>query len=125
MDRGRAIEVFYDGGCPVCTREVALYRRIDGGRIDWVDIEALSDDELPGDRSRESLLRRFHVRDGSGWHVGVDAFARIWRELPVLRRFAWMFATPGLRQLSEAAYRLFLKWQARDRARREASRGPA
>jgi len=33
--------VFYDGGCPLCRREIAHYRRIDGDRqLCWIDIHA-------------------------------------------------------------------------------------
>lgn len=116
-----AIDVFYDGGCPVCRIEVGYYSRIDrAGAVRWVDIEALDDAELPAGTTRQELLGRFHVRDlaDGHWHVGVDAFARIWRVLPVWRRFAFVFAVPGLRQLAEISYRGFLRWQRWHRARR-------
>ena len=107
------IEVWFDGECPVCRMEVGWYRAMDRqGRIAWTDITALADSELPPDKSREDLLNRFHVRDVDGrWHVAVDAFARIWRELPVLRHLAFLFTVPGLRQAAGLFYRLFLKWQ--------------
>ncbi|MEO1746176.1 MAG: DUF393 domain-containing protein [Pseudomonadota bacterium] len=117
------IEVFYDGGCPICRFEVALYERHDkADRIGWIDIDDLSDAQLPSDKTREDLLGRFHVRDNfdrGTWHIGVDAFARIWRELPVWRRFAFIFSVPGIRQLAEIGYRLFLKWQSWHRTHRK------
>ncbi len=113
-----AIDVFYDGGCPICRLEVRYYDRIDReGTIRWVDITQLTDTQLPPGKSRETLLGRFHVRDGGQWHVGVDAFARIWRQLPVWRRFAFVFGVPGLRQVAEMGYRGFLRWQRWHRAR--------
>lgn len=118
------IEVFHDGDCPVCRREVQFYGRMDrAGRIRWTDITTLPDDGLPPGKSREELLGRFHVRDlryagKPVWHTGVDAFARIWRELPGLRHFAWVFRVPGIRQLAQLAYLGFLRWQAGHRARR-------
>lgn len=116
-----AIDVFYDSGCPVCRIEVGYYSRIDrADAVRWIDIEALDDAELPAGKTREELLGRFHVRDlaDGHWHVGVDAFARIWRVLPVWRRFAFVFAVPGLRQLAEIGYRGFLRWQRWHRGRR-------
>lgn len=115
------IEVFFDGGCPVCRMEVGWYERMDRqGRIAWTDIASLDDSQLPDDKTRETLLNRFHVRDrGGNWHVGVDAFARIWRELPVLANLAFLFEVPGLRQVAETGYRAFLAWQRRHRRRRE------
>jgi predicted DCC family thiol-disulfide oxidoreductase YuxK len=116
------IEVFHDGDCPVCRLEIAFYRRVDRtARIAWTDIVQLADHELPRGRTRADLLGRFHVRElgaarDSDWHVGVDAFARIWRELPGFRLFHWIFAVPGIRQLSQIAYLGFIRWQARRRA---------
>ena len=124
----RALEVFFDGDCPVCRMEVRFYRRLDrAGRIDWTDILALADKELPAGKSRDDLLGRFHVRETGahqvgGWHIGVDAFARIWRELPGFRYFAWLFSVPGVRQAAKVAYVGFLRWQVRDRARRHRER---
>ncbi|MCY0096076.1 thiol-disulfide oxidoreductase DCC family protein [Hoeflea ulvae] len=113
--------VWYDGDCPVCRQEVALYSRIDRKqRIAWIDIVALADDELPAGKSRTELLGRFHARKRNGpWQIGVDAFAAIWDQLPVLRRLAFLFRTPGIRQLAELGYRGFLEWQRRHRAQRE------
>ncbi|MBO6639408.1 MAG: DUF393 domain-containing protein [Roseitalea sp.] len=116
-----AIDVFYDGGCPICRLEVGYYSRIDrAGAVRWIDIEALDDGDLPAGKTRNALLGRFHVRDlaDGRWHVGVDAFARIWRVLPVWRHFAFVFAVPGLRQVAEIGYRGFLRWQRWHRARR-------
>lgn len=112
--------VFYDGHCPVCCWEVDAYNKLDkSGRLRWIDIVALADDELPSGKDRQVLLNRFHVQDArGGWHVGVDAFAAIWAELPGFRHLAWLFRTPGIRQLAELGYRGFLKWQGWHRARR-------
>ncbi|WP_409433236.1 thiol-disulfide oxidoreductase DCC family protein [Litorimonas sp. RW-G-Af-16] len=118
------IEVFYDGGCPICVWEVDLYGRMD--RVDairWINIDTLADADLPLGKTREDLLGRFHVRDlthgdEADWHIGVDAFARIWRSLPKLRHLAWLFSVPGLRQITKLAYKLFLRWQSWHRKHR-------
>lgn len=118
------IDVFYDGGCPVCQIEVDLYRKFDDGKsIHWIDITHLTDDQLPVAKDRETLLNRFHVRGPDGkWFIAVDAFARIWRQLPGFRRFAFLFEVPGLRHLAEIGYRWFLKWQRWHRTHRRPER---
>ena len=116
-----AATVFYDGECPVCRVEVDFYSRIDTAKaIDWIDITQLTDSALPVGKTRQALLGRFHVCDEQtgAWHVGVDAFAHIWRQLPGFRRAAFVFGVPGLRQLAELGYRAFLKWQRWHRVRR-------
>ena len=124
-----ALAVWRDGDCPVCRQEVALYRRIDrNARIDWIDIVALADSQLPAGKSRADLLGRFHARKGDGpWLIGVDAFAAIWQQLPGLKWGAFLFRTPLVRQAAQLAYLGFLRWQRRHRARRAARAiaGPA
>ena len=120
------IEVYYDGGCPICRWEIDLYDRFDKAkRIRWTDIEALSEDDLPPSKTKEELLGKFHVRDigqeDDVWSVGVDAFARIWKVLPGFRHFAFLFRLPIIRQLTMLAYLGFLKWQRRHRAKRQSS----
>ncbi|WP_037546803.1 thiol-disulfide oxidoreductase DCC family protein [Stappia stellulata] len=123
MTNTPAITVFHDGDCPVCRAEIRFYARIDKTQaIDWRDITRLADDALPTGKTRSALLGRFHVRDRDGeWHIGVDAFARIWQVLPGFRHVAWIFSVPGIRQLAEAGYRGFLGWQQRHRRARQAA----
>ena len=116
----RPLSVWYDGDCPVCRQEVALYSRIDrDDLITWIDIIALGDSELPAGKNRQELLGKFHAREGDGpWHIGVDAFAAIWQRLPVFKWFAFLFRLPVIRQVAQIAYLGFLKWQRHHRARR-------
>jgi len=116
----RPLSVWYDGDCPVCRQEVALYSRIDrDDLITWIDIVALADNELPAGKSRQELLGKFHARESAGpWQIGVDAFAAIWQKLPVFKWFAFLFRLPVIRQVAQLAYLGFLKWQRHHRARR-------
>lgn len=50
---------------------------------------------------------------------GVDAFGAIWSQLPLLRRFAWLFRFPVSRHFALIFYSLFLAWQRMDRTRRQ------
>lgn len=122
-----ALDVFYDGDCPICQWEVRYYERLDKAqKIRWIDIESLAPDQLPSGKTRDALLGKFHVRDREDksdtnvdhWHIGVDAFARIWKFLPGFRHFAFIFRTPVLRQVLIVSYRLFLKWQSWHRLHR-------
>lgn len=81
--------VYFDGGCPICAREIAHYRRrrILPGAVIWVD--AASDDaalQAVG-LTREAALRRFHVRVGDAWQIGVPGFLALWDRIPA---YAWL-----------------------------------
>ncbi len=87
MRRDESITVYYDGQCPVCSREVAVYRQLDQpGRIRWQALNSHSVD-LPDLDAAYGLL---HVRDASGvLQVGFAAHLLMWQHLPGFRLLAW------------------------------------
>lgn len=111
--------MFYDGACPLCSREVAHYRRLDKRRrIQWLDIsrqpELLSLLEPPV--SYAAAMSRLHVRDTEGLlHTGVAAFACLWRELPYYRWLSRVVSIPLLTPLLDAGYDRVTRWRLRGR----------
>jgi len=106
--------VFYDGGCPLCRREIGHYQRLDRRRraIDWRDIVA-EPQALEGvGVDWEQAMRRFHALDGDGrLRSGVDAFVMVWAELPGWRHLGRLVRGLGLVPALDVAYR----WYARRR----------
>ncbi len=102
------LTVYFDGSCPLCRREIALYRRLRGAeRLQWLDVSVGA--SLGPGLSCETAMRRFHVRDAQGrLFRGGAAFARLWRALPAWRVPGWLFAWPPMSWLLELAYRGFL-----------------
>jgi predicted DCC family thiol-disulfide oxidoreductase YuxK len=101
------LRVWFDGGCPLCRREIALMRRLDRGRaIEFVDVTTEATD-CPLDR--ETLLARFHAREGGVVLSGAAAFAAMWRAIPVLRPLGLAARHPWVLAALERLYRLFLK----------------
>lgn len=77
------LEVWFDGGCPLCRREIALMQRLDRrGAIVFTDV-AGERAVCPIDRA--TLLARFHAREGGVMLSGAAAFAAMWRAIPLLR----------------------------------------
>ncbi len=102
--------VYFDGGCPLCRREIAHYRGRHGAEsIAWVDAAACAPEALGADLSRSAALARLHVRRPDGSLVtGAAAFATIWRQLPGYRWLGFAVRGPGLRLL-DLAYGGFLR----------------
>ena len=74
------IEVFFDGGCPLCQREVNLLRRWDRrGKIRFTDIDAPAFQAIQVGKTYEELMAQMHGRlsDGS-WVRGVEVFRRLY-----------------------------------------------
>lgn len=103
----RALTVWYDGDCPICTAEIRLMRRLDrGSAIEFVDLS------LPGPcpPDRNARLARLHAQARGGAIVaGAAAFVAMWRVLPPLRPLAALASPPPVLWLLERAYGLFLK----------------
>lgn len=112
------VQVFYDGDCPLCRREINLLRRFDRKRRIW-----FTDIADPAFRAEDwgmtlpRLMEEIHVRlrDGS-WISGVEAF----RQLYAAVGFSWLVPLtrlPGIRQGLDLGYRVFaknrLKWTGR------------
>ena len=75
------LTVWYDGDCPLCRREISLMRRLDRrGAIDFVDA-ATGTGGCPIDR--RDLLARFHALEDGKMLSGAEAFAAMWRAIPV------------------------------------------
>jgi predicted DCC family thiol-disulfide oxidoreductase YuxK len=103
------LTVLYDAACPLCRREIAMYRGLQADtQLCFADI---SDSEvpLPEGVTREQLMARFHVRrlDGS-LESGARAFLALWSVLPGWRWLAMVGRLPGAAWAMELAYRAFL-----------------
>ena len=97
--------LYYDGQCPLCSREVAKLRKISDG-LTLCDIHDVEDDSLP---DRDLLLRELHYRDAKGrLRVGLEANVAAWQHT----RFGWLWRAlllPGIRPLAERAYNRWAK----------------
>jgi predicted DCC family thiol-disulfide oxidoreductase YuxK len=108
---------FYDGGCPLCRREIAHYQRVDrDGRIHWVDIHANPQVLAQYHLTWEQAMQRMHVRESDGSMVsGARAFIALWQRMPRYRPLAWLVSLPGVLWIAERIYTLFARWRWRDR----------
>lgn len=110
------IEVFFDGACPLCAREISLLRRLDrAGRIRFTDISS-PDFASPGPE-HATLMDRIHGRlpDGS-WVEGVEVFRRLYAAVgfgPLVQ----LSRLPGVSHALDWGYRHFarnrLRWTGR------------
>jgi predicted DCC family thiol-disulfide oxidoreductase YuxK len=121
-----AIEVFFDGACPLCAREVRFLRRLDRrNRLRFVDIA--SEVFRPSDYGRplDVFMSEIQGRlpDGS-WVTGVEVFRRIYSAIG-LGPLTWWTRLPVISGLLDWAYRLFARNRLRLTGRCSTSVCPA
>jgi len=72
--------LYFDGTCPLCSREISTLKRLTKGRIEFVDIHQTNDVYLP---RKQTLLKRLHLRKSDGeWLTGLDANVYAWSMTP-------------------------------------------
>lgn len=86
-------------------------RRLDRrGSITFIDV-ATGQGSCPIDRA--DLLARFHAREDGRMVSGAEAFAAMWRAIPVLAPFGLMARNRSVLGLMEQLYLAFLKVRPR------------
>lgn len=101
------LTVWFDGGCPLCRREIALFRRLD--RRKAIHFEDISQPDAGCPIDTAELLARFHAQEaGQSIVSGAAAFAAMWRAIPVLRPFGELARIPAILWVLERLYSVFL-----------------
>ncbi len=108
------LTVLYDGGCPLCRREIAHVKGLAEARADtglcFVDISSHSACDPRYEADRQRLLARFHVERADGSRLdGAAAFVAMWQRLPGWRILAGLTRLPAGLRLLELSYRGFLR----------------
>ena len=108
------LTVLYDGACPLCRREIGVYRGLRPNTpVCFADVSDAAFPlplALPPGTTREQLLARFHVRGRDGELLsGAQAFLALWAALPGWRWPALVGCLPGVPWAMESIYRLFLR----------------
>ena len=113
------VEVFFDGDCPLCVKEIGFLKWADKrrNRILFTDIADPSFEPGSVGLTMETLMDRIHGRLRTGELIeGVEVFRQLYTAIGL----GWLVALtrlPGLRWLLDQAYLIFaknrLKWTGR------------
>lgn len=116
---GYRIEVFYDGQCPLCRREIRMLQKFDRHRrIRFTDIAQSGFDPASyGGRTMDDFMREIQGRRADGrWITGVEVFRELYSAVGA-GPLVWITRWPGIAQLLEWGYVRFarnrLRWTGR------------
>lgn len=104
------VEVFFDGDCPLCRREIDMLRRWDRKeRVRFTNIADPAFDPASVGKTFDELMSQIHGRlpDGTMIH-GVEVFRRLYAAVgfgPLVAITRW----PVISHLMNLAYSLFAK----------------
>ena len=91
------VEVFFDGDCPLCRREIDVLKWMDRrSRIRFTDIAANDFSPEKHGKTMDELMAEIHGRMPDGrWIVGVEVFRQLYRALG-LGIFVGITRVPGI-----------------------------
>jgi predicted DCC family thiol-disulfide oxidoreductase YuxK len=117
------VEVFFDGGCPLCLREINMLRRWDRkNRIRFTDIDAPEFHAEVLGKTQDDLMAHIQGRLADGtWIRGVEVF----RELYSAVGLGWLVQLtrlPVLSHMLDWGYSLFAKNRLRLTGRCDAAK---
>ena len=103
--------LYYDGACPLCTREMKHLAKLKQESLALVDIHTIEvTDDMP---SKEDLLLNLHLKRGDSWIVGADANVAAWQHTRIGVLWSWL-RWPGIRQLIDPLYAFWAKRRYQD-----------
>ena len=115
MENQWRVEVFYDGDCPLCLKEIQMIQWMDRKkhRIRFTDIAAEDFDAEALGTTFEDLMARIQGRlqDGT-WIEGVEVFRQLYGAVgfgPIV----WLTRIPGISHTLDVLYRFFAKHRLR------------
>jgi predicted DCC family thiol-disulfide oxidoreductase YuxK len=110
LDSGFQVEVFYDGQCPLCMREIRMLRGLDRDRqIRFTDISVADFDPSTLGLDLSAMMKRIHGRLPNGELIeGVEVFRKLYAAVG-FRRLVGLSRAPGVSQALDLAYEVFAK----------------
>jgi predicted DCC family thiol-disulfide oxidoreductase YuxK len=114
MNNCHRFQVFFDGDCPLCRREIEwLQRRDRHGKIMFVDIAAEDFQPDQWGKTYEQLMAEIHGRQPDGqWVTGVEVFRHLYQAAG-LGWLVSMSRQPGVRHTLDLGYRVFARYRTR------------
>lgn len=110
MNQHIELEVFFDGACPLCRKEINMIRRLDRRyRVLFTDIAAPQFDPDAYGKTMNQLMDEIHalLPDGT-WVTGVEVFRRLYSAIGC-RWLVLPTRLPGISHFLDLTYRVFAK----------------
>ncbi len=102
------VTLYYDGLCPLCSREIAHYRKkAAGGVLRFIDITEPQFNAAEQGLDAKRIHRLMHVKIGDELRVGLEAFITVWEAIPSYRWLARLARIPGLHGVLNLGYHVF------------------
>jgi predicted DCC family thiol-disulfide oxidoreductase YuxK len=109
-DHMAPLQVFYDGNCILCSKEISYYRKQKrADSIEWINIVDAQFKAEDYGLDPVRIHARFHAKKNNIIVEGVDAFLWIWQELQIFKPLQFFAQNSLSRPIMNLGYHIFVK----------------
>lgn len=104
-------QVFYDGACYLCSKEINHYRGKETTvPFEYIDISAPDFKAEAYGLTNDRVQLEMHVKCEEGsLKTGVEAFLAIWQRMPAYQKFAWALDRAWVKPVLRVGYFAFAR----------------
>ena len=110
------LEVFYDGACPLCSREIQILRtkarQKNISAILWHDISLETFQPHRYNKTQEEFMRSLHVRQSGKFFTAMDGIRCLYNYLKLGKWMSWT-ALPLIKPCCDLGYKVFARLRPR------------
>ena len=105
-------KVFYDGNCPICNKEIEVYKKLNQNKtIKWYNIYDNDQALKIINKSREECLKAFHVIDKNIIYKETDAFFILWKDIKYFKILYYLFNFKIIKFFLNFLYKIYAKYR--------------
>ena len=98
-------KVLYNGNCNVCSLEIKQYKKYSDNSLLGIEFEDLHSADLQSwGVDKDSAKKRLHVKKNNKIYSGVDAFIKLWEDMPKYNKLARIAKQPLIYKLGNLLY---------------------
>jgi ubiquinone biosynthesis monooxygenase Coq7 len=108
----KPVTVYFDGQCPLCSREIAHHRELTKcSEVSYVDIAAIDFNAASHGVDSRRVQEVLHVKVGDEMRTGIDAVIAMWDAVPAYRWLARLTRLPGVYSVARLGYWGFARFR--------------
>ena len=103
-------KVFFDGNCPICNKEIKLYKELCvDKKVEWYNISYDTNALKIKNKSKDECLKSFHIIENTIVYKEIDAFFILWKKIKYFKYISVFFDFFIIKKFINIFYKIYAK----------------